>query len=129
MASRYILPPPARLSTPHGTLGTMIWLDDFNLDNEPFNSTRYIRNDITHAISRVAVELSTPHGTLGTRPCVNGLAVGKVSFNSTRYIRNTGEGMRCTAKYELSTPHGALGTEEVSGEMYIAFNFQLHTVH
>ena len=49
----------------------MIWLDDFNPDNEPFNSTRYIRN-------------------LMGRRFFDFL---KKTFNSTRYIRNSPIGL------------------------------------
>ncbi len=56
------------LSTPHGTLGTYIvsmhlYIKIF----KAFNSTRYIRNNISNTAKNVPSQtLSTPHGALGT---------------------------------------------------------------
>ncbi len=75
------------LSTPHGTLGTVI--------NNPTKTKNPKR-------------LSTPHGTLGTKPFETfdeGIEI--VTFNSTRYIRNV----------------MTLDVEDDIGY------FQLHTVH
>ena len=57
---------PLLLSTPHGTLGTEISLHGFSAMCETFNSTRYIRN---YALQKIYYPERTP-------------------FNSTRYIRN-----------------------------------------
>ena len=56
-----------RLSTPHGTLGTIakqIWENFWRI---AFNSTRYIRNDVVPRKIELSFGLSTPHGTLGTQ--------------------------------------------------------------
>ncbi len=56
------------LSTPHGTLGTPKKAYADYSDEETFNSTRYIRNDICifYPLISITIKLSTPHGTLGT---------------------------------------------------------------
>ena len=56
------------LSTPHGTLGTLIKKEKLCLVHmKSFNSTRYIRN---YKVGEFSLDegkaLSTPHGTLGT---------------------------------------------------------------
>ena len=102
------------LSTPHGTLGTVLCLLYDKQAHIPFNSTRYIRNKwgnktldyiedfkITFNSTRYirntsffstspnwSISLSTPHGTLGTCFCLLENIKQIYAFNSTRYIRN-----------------------------------------
>ena len=141
------------LSTPHGTLGTG-WLVGLHASySTPFNSTRYIRNDIEH------IWLSFCNFSFNsTRYIRNPLDAASqkwrsAAFNSTRYIRNLGSLNRSAQQSLLSTPHGTLGTgggDEIRVEAGMSFNstryirnglcrskdllwrrqtFQLHTVH
>ena len=78
------------LSTPHGTLGTLLEQAEEFQAWSPFNSTRYIRNVVQAVFLNKGKErLSTPHGALGT-PSLSGITFLLLG---------------------LSTPHGALGTK------------------
>ncbi len=122
-----------RLSTPHGTLGTVA----------------------RAALCRILRELlSTPHGTLGTGTSVYSGVLSEVfpAFNSTRYIRNQVScegGENHQRDFQLHTVHQEQGerafpqqtcppfnstryirNEEVYLKRFFNLNaFQLHTVH
>ena len=89
----------AKLSTPHGTLGTWEGIPakpDKKVSS--FNSTRYIRNQEEDRCA------SIPYAP----------------FNSTRYIRNMEMMKELLEDEELSTPHGTLGTPEEYVQEFIA---------
>ncbi len=67
------------LSTPHGTLGTPHTQKEKPSNQQPFNSTRYIRNEGEGICKGIPKGLSTPHGTLGTHH-IRVLSVAEIVF-------------------------------------------------